>query len=82
MDAYYPKQNRWEFVADAPFEFHHFQAISFHHEIYVMGAMTGNYPHEKPLGIKTYLLYSIYHSPFKSQTSAWYFLLNAIISFI
>jgi N-acetylneuraminic acid mutarotase len=49
VDAYYPKQNLWEFVADAPFEFHHFQAVSFHHEIYVMGAMTGNYPHEKPL---------------------------------
>ncbi len=49
VDAYYPKQNRWEFVADAPFEFHHFQAVSFQHEIYVIGAMTGNYPHEKPL---------------------------------
>lgn len=49
VESYHPKQNRWDFVADAPFEFHHFQAIAFRHEIYVVGAMTGNYPHEKPL---------------------------------
>jgi hypothetical protein len=49
VESYHPKQNRWDFVADAPFEFHHFQAIAFRHEIYIIGAMTGNYPHEKPL---------------------------------
>jgi N-acetylneuraminic acid mutarotase len=49
IEAYHPKQNRWEMLAEAPFEFHHFQAIAFQHEIYVMGALTGNYPHEKPL---------------------------------
>jgi N-acetylneuraminic acid mutarotase len=30
-------------------EFHHFQAIAFNHEIWVVAAMTGNYPHEAPL---------------------------------
>ncbi|MEY3411496.1 MAG: hypothetical protein RIQ70_182 [Bacteroidota bacterium] len=49
IEAYNPKLNRWEFVSDAPFEFHHFQAVAFRHEIYLIGAMTGNYPHEKPL---------------------------------
>src|SRR5205085_7653958 len=27
----------------------HFQAVTFKHEIYVVGGMTGGFPHEKPL---------------------------------
>lgn len=49
VEAYNLKENTWKIVADAPIEFNHFQAVSYNHEIYVLGAFTGNYPHEKPI---------------------------------
>ncbi|RAI85985.1 Kelch repeat-containing protein [Algoriphagus yeomjeoni] len=49
IEEYDPKTNRWKTLAMAPIEFHHFQAISFKNEIYVIGALTGGYPHETPL---------------------------------
>ncbi|MFY9160079.1 Kelch repeat-containing protein [Aquirufa ecclesiirivi] len=49
IEEFDPKTYNWTVLADAPMEFHHFQAISFQHEIYVIGALTGNYPHEKPI---------------------------------
>ncbi len=49
VDAYNPKTNSWEYVGDAPQEFNHFQATTFQHEIYIIGAFSGSYPHEKPL---------------------------------
>ncbi|CAM4238226.1 galactose oxidase [Cytophagaceae bacterium 50C-KIRBA] len=49
IEEFDPKTSNWTVLADAPMEFHHFQAISFQHEIYVVGALTGNYPHEKPI---------------------------------
>lgn len=49
IESYDPKTNSWKVLATAPMEFHHFQALAFNHEIYVIGALTGNYPHEKPI---------------------------------
>jgi N-acetylneuraminic acid mutarotase len=49
VEEYDPATGKWSLVAQAPREFHHLQAISFRHEIYVIGALTGNYPHEIPL---------------------------------
>ncbi|WP_194776872.1 Kelch repeat-containing protein [Pararhodonellum marinum] len=49
IEAYDPATNTWTVLADSPMEFHHFQAISFDHEIYVIGAFTGGYPHETPI---------------------------------
>ncbi|REG81743.1 Kelch repeat-containing protein [Algoriphagus antarcticus] len=49
IEEYDLKTNTWKTLAMAPMEFHHFQAISFKNEIYVIGALTGGYPHETPL---------------------------------
>ncbi len=43
------KTNKWTTMAEPPLEMHHFQAVVFKDEIYVMGALTGAYPHEKPI---------------------------------
>jgi hypothetical protein len=39
----------WEKMAPTPIEMHHFQAITFENEIYIIGAFTGGYPHETPI---------------------------------
>ncbi len=62
IESYDPTTNTWTILADAPMEFNHFQAISFQHEIYVVGAFTGNYPHEKP--IPQFLI-------FNPKTNSW-----------
>jgi N-acetylneuraminic acid mutarotase len=49
VNEYDPKTNSWTALANAPLEIHHFQAISFKDEIYVIGAFTGPYPHETPI---------------------------------
>lgn len=49
VEEYDPKSNSWTKLADAPMEIHHFQAISFKNEIWVVGALTGGYPHETPI---------------------------------
>jgi len=61
VDRYDPKTNTWQPVAAAPLEMHHFQAVEHQGEIYVMGAFTGNFPHET-------LIPKIYiYSPAKDQ---------------
>ncbi|PZX50486.1 N-acetylneuraminic acid mutarotase [Algoriphagus ratkowskyi] len=62
IEEYNPKTKTWKTLAMAPIEFHHFQAVSFKNEIYVIGAMTGNYPHETPL---THFLI------FNPKTNSW-----------
>jgi len=62
IEEYDPKTKTWKTLAMAPIEFHHFQAISFKNEIYVIGAMTGGYPHETPL--TRFLI-------FNPKTNAW-----------
>lgn len=43
------KTKTWTKLADAPLEIHHLQAVTFQNEVYVMGALTGQYPHETPI---------------------------------
>ncbi|SFB44325.1 Kelch repeat-containing protein [Algoriphagus aquimarinus] len=62
IEEYNPKTNTWKTLAMAPMEFSHFQAISFNHEIYVIGALTGGYPHETP--IANFLI-------FNPKTNTW-----------
>ena len=39
----------WKALQQTPMEMSHFQALSYKGEIYVLGAFTGSYPHEKPI---------------------------------
>lgn len=41
--------NTWEKKPETPFEMHHFQAITYKGEVWVMNAFTGTYPHETPI---------------------------------
>lgn len=49
VDVFDPKTNIWEHKGNTPVEVHHFQAVVYKNNIYVIGGMTGGYPHEKPL---------------------------------
>ncbi|MEM7763108.1 MAG: DUF5060 domain-containing protein [Pseudomonadota bacterium] len=44
-----PASGQWTQGAIPPLEIHHFQAVSFGEAIYIVGAMTGGYPDERPL---------------------------------
>jgi N-acetylneuraminic acid mutarotase len=48
VEVFDPLINKWQKKKQTPFEMHHFQAIAFHHEIYVVAGMAGKFPHEKP----------------------------------
>lgn len=48
-DRYNPQTNEWKTVASVPLEMNHFQAVTYQDEIYVLGALTGDYPHETPI---------------------------------
>lgn len=39
----------WQTLPTPPVEMNHFQAITYHGELYVVGAFQGKYPHETPL---------------------------------
>lgn len=49
VDEYDPKTHSWKSIATAPMEISHFQAIAYNNEIWILGAFTGNYPHETPI---------------------------------
>jgi hypothetical protein len=49
VEKYSEKTNSWTKLVPTPIEMHHFQAIAFQKEIWVIGAFTGRYPHEKPI---------------------------------
>lgn len=49
VEAFDTKTDTWKKVANVPMEMHHFQAIEYKGEIYVLGAFTGDYPHETPI---------------------------------
>jgi len=49
VEVFDSKANSWSTVAPPPLEMHHFQALVYNDEIYVVMGMTGGYPHEKPL---------------------------------
>ena len=42
-------KNTWSEKAPPPIELHHFQAVVIDSLIYVVGAFTGEYPHEQPV---------------------------------
>lgn len=62
VEEFDPKTNTWKQLAEVPMNFHHFQALAFDGEIYVIGAFTGGYPHEKP--IQNFLI-------FNPKTNSW-----------
>lgn len=49
VEEFNPSTNQWKEMATPPVEMHHFQAVSYKGKIYVIGALSGKYPHEKPL---------------------------------
>jgi N-acetylneuraminic acid mutarotase len=49
VDVYDPQTNTWTAMSKTPMELHHFQAVVVDDAIYLMGAMTGPFPKEKPL---------------------------------
>ncbi|MFP4091516.1 MAG: Kelch repeat-containing protein [Cyclobacteriaceae bacterium] len=49
LDIYNPATNTWSQGATPPLEMHHFQAVGYDGKLYVMGALTGGYPDEKPI---------------------------------
>lgn len=55
VNIFDPKTNSWTAGAKPPMELHHFQGVSYKGKIFVIGAMTGRYPDEKP--ISTILIY-------------------------
>ncbi|MDB5011864.1 MAG: Kelch repeat type 1-containing protein [Daejeonella sp.] len=48
IDVFNPANNLWLQKGLTPFEMHHFQAVTYKNEIYVVGGMTGKFPHEMP----------------------------------
>lgn len=49
VSVFDPKSNTWTNRSTSPIEFHHFQAVVYQDAIYIIGAMTGPWPNEKPL---------------------------------
>ncbi|MBD3628566.1 galactose oxidase [Cyclobacterium sp.] len=49
VNIFDPASNSWTSGAEPPVEVHHFQAVAYAGKIYIIGAMTGPYPREKPL---------------------------------
>lgn len=49
VEEYDPVTNKWRTLAVPPIEIHHFQAVAYQDKIYVIGALSGQYPHETPL---------------------------------
>lgn len=43
------KTKTWTTLKESPIEMHHFQAITYNNEVWVLGAFTGGYPHETPI---------------------------------
>jgi N-acetylneuraminic acid mutarotase len=49
VDEFDPATNTWVEKSKTPLELHHFQAVVIDDAIYLIGAMTGPWPNEKPL---------------------------------
>jgi N-acetylneuraminic acid mutarotase len=49
VESYDPKTKQWTKGAKPPLEMHHFQAVEYKGEVYVIGAFTGGFPHETPI---------------------------------
>lgn len=49
VDVFDPATNTWQAFGETPLEIHHFQAVNYKDTIFLIGAMTGEYPEEKLL---------------------------------
>lgn len=49
VESFDPKTKKWTKHVDTPLEMHHFQAVTYKDEVWVLGAFTGGYPHETPI---------------------------------
>jgi N-acetylneuraminic acid mutarotase len=49
VSIYDVKKQKWSDGSPPPIELHHFQAVVYQEEIYIVGAMTGKYPAETPV---------------------------------
>jgi len=49
VEIFDPATNTWSKGATPPVEMHHFQAVEYEGKVYVVGAMTGDFPKEPPL---------------------------------
>ena len=49
VDIFDPSTGNWSKGSGAPVEMHHFQAVRYGEEIWIMGAFTGSPPNEVPL---------------------------------
>ncbi|MGR3810539.1 Kelch repeat-containing protein [Jiulongibacter sp. NS-SX5] len=49
LEVYDTNTKTWEKRGETPLEIHHFQAVVYDGEIYVLGALTGPFPHETPI---------------------------------
>jgi N-acetylneuraminic acid mutarotase len=49
VEIFDPATRTWRVGATPPVEMHHFQAVEYEGKVYVVGAMTGDFPKEPPL---------------------------------
>jgi N-acetylneuraminic acid mutarotase len=49
VESFDLKTNTWTKHIETPIEMHHFQAVTYNNELWVLGAFTGGYPHETPI---------------------------------
>lgn len=49
VESFDPENKQWKTLAETPLEMHHFQAVTYKDEVWVLGAFTGKYPHEIPI---------------------------------
>ncbi len=49
VESFDLKTRTWTKHVETPIEMHHFQAVTFNNELWVVGAFTGKYPHETPV---------------------------------
>ena len=49
VEVFDPQTNQWNKLSETPLEMHHFQPVAYQGKIYVIGALTGKFPHETPI---------------------------------
>jgi N-acetylneuraminic acid mutarotase len=62
VDCFNIQTKKFDSVASLPLEMHHIQTVVFKNNIYIVGAFTGNYPHETAIG---------YVYIFNTKTNVW-----------
>lgn len=49
VEVFDTNASKWTSLANTPLEMHHFQAVVYNNELWILGAFTGGYPHETPI---------------------------------